>query len=68
MLLNLGLNALDVSKAITGVLGYLGLCFTFDDFQFDAEESSVGFLVGEGFFKGEYVFLGNHDQGLSNKQ
>ena len=61
VLLNLGLNALDVSKAETRMLGYFGLCFTVDYFEFNAEESAVGFLVGEGFFKGEYLFWGDHD-------
>jgi hypothetical protein len=35
--------------------------------QLNAEESSVGFLIGEGFFKGENLFGREHDQNLSNK-
>ena len=66
--LDLGLYALDMSKVIPWVLGYFGLCFTVNYFEFNAEESSVGFLVGEDFFKGEYLFLGKHEQILSNKQ
>jgi hypothetical protein len=49
-------------------LGYWGLFLAVDDLQFNAEESSLGFLVGDRFLKGEYVFWGEHEQTLSNKQ
>jgi hypothetical protein len=43
------------------MLSYLGLSFPLDDVEFNAEESSVGFLIGEVFFKGENLFGGEHE-------
>jgi hypothetical protein len=51
VLLDVGLDALNMSDAEACVLGDFGLCFTFDDFQLNAEEPTVGLFVGEGFFK-----------------
>lgn len=61
MFLDVCLDALNVSDAEARVLGDVGLCLTFDDFQFNAEKPTIGFLVGEGFFKGEYVFFRCHN-------
>jgi hypothetical protein len=66
-LVGMSLNALDMPYTKARLLSYLGLSFPLDDVEFNAEESSVGFLIGEGFFKGEYIFGSEHDQNLSNK-